>query len=87
LALVSQYGIYLYLSEKSVIEPLGLAMGRIQWFNSEHLLQSSDKSVSTKRKLQALISSELEIETILVDHWGKCFGICIEDKKEVWKIV
>ncbi|PLW10452.1 hypothetical protein PCANC_23155 [Puccinia coronata f. sp. avenae] len=87
LALVSQYGIYLYLSEKSVIEPLGLAMGRIQWFNSEHLLQSSDKSVPTKRKLQALISSELEIETILVDHWGKCFGICIEDKKEVWKIV
>ncbi|KAA1064017.1 hypothetical protein PGTUg99_008210 [Puccinia graminis f. sp. tritici] len=83
----SQYGIYLYLSEKAVIEPLGLSIGRVQWFNSEHLLKSSDKRFATIRRIQALISSEFEIETILVNHWGKCFGVCIEQKTERWKIV
>ncbi|KAA1085400.1 hypothetical protein PGT21_005832 [Puccinia graminis f. sp. tritici] len=87
LALLCQYGIYLYLSEKAVIEPLGLSIGRVQWFNSEHLLQSSDKRLATIRRIQALISSGFEIETILVNHWGKCFGVCIEQKTERWKIV
>ncbi|OAV93262.1 hypothetical protein PTTG_08554 [Puccinia triticina 1-1 BBBD Race 1] len=87
LALVCQYGIYLYLSEKSIIEPLGLSIGRVQWFNSEHLLQSSDKRLPTMRKVKDLISSGFEIETIPVTHWGKCFAVCIEHKIERWKIV
>lgn len=86
-ALVCQYGIYLHLSEKSVIESLGLTGGGTQWFNSEHLLKSSDKRIPTQRNIEALISCNLEIETIPVKHWGKCFGVCIEDKTENWKIV
>jgi len=87
LALVCQYGIYLHLSEKSVIESLGLTGGGIQWFNSEHLLKSSDKRIPTQQNIEALISCDLKIETIPVKHWGKCFGVCIEDKTENWKIV
>ncbi|KAI7941104.1 hypothetical protein MJO28_013389 [Puccinia striiformis f. sp. tritici] len=87
LALISQYGIYLYLNEKSVLEPLGLSMGRVQWFNSEDLLKNSDKRSQTMCRFQALTSSNLEIETVPVNHWGKCFGVCIEQKTQSWKIV
>ncbi|KNE89312.1 hypothetical protein PSTG_17232 [Puccinia striiformis f. sp. tritici PST-78] len=81
LALISQYGIYLYLSKKLVLDPLGLSMGRVQWFNSKHLLKNSDKRSHT------ITSSKLDIETVPVNHWGKCFGVCIEQKTQSWKIV
>lgn len=87
LAIVCQYGVYLHLVEKSVIEPLGLSRSQVKWFNAEVLLKSCEKRLEAMETIKTFLSSQFNVETIAVKHWGRCFGVCLEDKVDGWKIV
>ncbi|MBW0475956.1 hypothetical protein O181_015671 [Austropuccinia psidii MF-1] len=87
-ALVCQYGMFLHLTERLVIEQLGSWSSRLfQWFNSEDLVRTSAARPQKIIRLQELLSCGLEVETVPVAHWGKCYGICIQHKHQNQKIV
>lgn len=87
LVLVSQYGVNLYLREKSLIEPMGIEQGSVHWIDVEKLVGARASNQDQKAKYEELLPRGMELETVRVIHWGKCFGLCLSNSIQGWKIV
>ncbi|EGG02938.1 uncharacterized protein MELLADRAFT_90551 [Melampsora larici-populina 98AG31] len=87
LVLVSQYGVNLYLREKSLVEPMGIEQGLVHWIDVEKLVGARASNQDQKAKYEEFLPKGMEIETVRVIHWGKCFGLCLSNRIQGWKIV
>ncbi|KAH9822189.1 beta-lactamase-like protein [Melampsora americana] len=87
LVLVSQYGVNLYLREKSLIEPMGIEQGSVHWIDVEKLVGARVSNQDQNFKYAELLPKGMELETVRVIHWGKCFGLCLRNRIQGWKIV
>ncbi|KAG0141813.1 hypothetical protein CROQUDRAFT_663319 [Cronartium quercuum f. sp. fusiforme G11] len=87
LVLVCQYGVNLYLRERSLIEPMGLDADSVRWVDVEKLIGTSAPDQARSFEIDNILPQGLKLEPVRVIHWGKCYGLCISHRTQAWKIV
>lgn len=87
LLLVCQSGVHLYLNERSDIEPMGFDTGSIVWIDIEQLVGTPSLDQARSLGFDTILPDGLQLEAVPVIHWGRCFGLCLSDRIQDWKIV
>lgn len=84
--LVAGYGIFLHLLERSDLQDF-VFKHNVIWIDANRLLNSQRGDTNRDRDAISEALPSLNVTTVAVNHWGRCFGLVVEHRGQGWKVV